>query len=214
MNANRLTRIAAALALAAALGIPTVARAEERVRLAEGTKISFTLNDGLSTKKNREGDKFSGVVSRSVRVGDQVVIPEGSTVRGTITRVQRAGRVKGRAELGLRLDEIELPNGTRLEVAASLSSLDERERESVTEEGQVKGQGSKGRDTATVATAAGVGTAIGAIAGGGKGAAIGAGSGAAVGAGVVLATRGKDVELRRGSQLVFQLDRALTVPVR
>jgi hypothetical protein len=207
-------RLGVAMLVAAAVGLPGRARAEEKIRLAEGTKIRFTLNDTLSTKKNREGDKFSGVVSRSVRVGDRVAIPEGSAVRGTVTHVQRAGRVKGRAELGLRLDEIELPNGTKLDVAASLSELDESEKEKVTEEGQVEGQGSKGRDAATVATAAGVGTAIGAIAGGGKGAAIGAGSGAAVGAGAVLLTRGKDAKVKRGSELVFQLDRALSVPAQ
>jgi hypothetical protein len=199
---------------AAAVLVPIFALAQSGVRLAEGTKIRFTLNDTLNTKKVREGDKFSGVVSRSVRVGDQIAIPEGSAVRGTVTQSERAGRVKGRAALGLRLDEIELPNGTKLDVTASLSQLDQEEKEKVTEEGQVEGEGSKKRDAATVGAAAGIGTAIGAIAGGGKGAAIGAGSGAAVGAGAVLLTRGKDVNLKRGSELVFQLDRPLSVPAQ
>ncbi len=201
-----------AAATAAALALSGAVVAQSSVRLAEGTKIHFTLNDTLNTKKIREGDKFGGVVNRSVRVGDQVAIPEGSAVRGTVTQSQRAGRGKGRAALGLRLDEIELPNGTKLDVVASLSQLDEGEKEKVTEEGQVEGEGSKKRDAATIGAAAGIGTAIGAIAGGGKGAAIGAGSGAAVGAGAVLLTRGKDVNLKRGSELVFQLDRPLSVP--
>ncbi len=77
--------------------------APHRLTVAEGTKIVFTLNNALSSKSNREGDPFSGVVSRSVRVDEQVVIPEGSVIRGQVSHVQRPGRVKGRGELGLRL---------------------------------------------------------------------------------------------------------------
>ena len=213
MDWKRSGKVALVTALGGLLVVPALAQAQTKVRVAEGTKIVFTLNDNLSTKSNRQGDHFSGVVSRSVRVGNQVAIPEGSVVRGTVTEVKRAGRVKGRAELGLRFDEIELPNGTKLDLAASLSELDESQKETVTEEGQVKGEGSKKRDAATVGVAAGIGTAIGAIAGGGKGAAIGAGSGAAVGAGTVLLTRGKDVKLQRGDELAIQLDRPLSVPI-
>ena len=211
MKLNRIRYAALATALAGLLGLAGLAQAETKVRLAEGTRIVFTLSDSLSTKDNRQGDPFSGVVSRAVRVGDDVVIPEGSVVRGLVTRVKRAGRVKGRARLGLRFDEIELPDGTRLDLSASLTGLDEGEKETVTEEGQVKGRGSKKRDAITLGAASGIGAAIGAIAGGGKGTAIGAGSGAAVGAGAVLLTRGKDVKLKRGSEITIQLDRPLTV---
>ena len=188
--------------------------APHRLTVAEGTKIVFTLNDSLSTKNNREGEPFSGVVSRSVRVGDQVVIPEGSRILGQVSHVQRPGRVKGRGELGLRFDRLELPDGESYDLSASLTSLDESEKESVTEEGQVKGEGTKKRDAATIGAGAGIGAVIGAIAGGGKGAAIGAGGGAAAGTGLVLLTRGKDVSLKRGSELAIQLDRPLTIEVK
>jgi len=211
MNLKRVGQAAAAVALAVALGWPSAVRAETKVRLAEGTKIVFTLNDTLSTKNSRQGDDFSGVVSRNVRVGDQIVIPQGSVVRGRVTRVEKAGRIKGRAEIDLRFDEIELPDGTQLDISASLTELDAAEKEEVTEEGGVKGEGSKKRDATTIGVGAGIGAAIGAIAGGGKGAAIGAGTGAAAGSGIVLATRGKDAEVKRGSELAIQLDRPLTV---
>jgi len=84
----------------------------------------------------------------------------------------------------------------------------------VTEEGQVEGEGSKKRDAATIGGGAGVGAVIGAIAGGGKGAAIGAGAGAAAGTGVVLLTRGKDITLKRGTELAIQLDRPHSVLVK
>ena len=149
-----------------------------------------------------------------MRVGEQVVIPEGSVIRGQISHVQRARRVKGRVELGLRFDKLELPDGQVFDLSASLTNLDEKEKESVTEEGQVKGEGSKKRDVTTIGAGAGIGAVIGAIAGGGKGAAIGAGGGAAAGTGLVLLTRGKDVQLKRGSELAIQLDRPLTVTAK
>ena len=192
--------LAAALLLAGVVALPRPALAKN-VKLPEGKKIHFTLNQTLRSDRSREGDKFSGVVSRNVRVGDKTVIPEGAVVRGTVTSVKRSGRVKGKAEMELSFDEIELPNGKTLDLAASLTELDDKEE--VTEEGGVQAEGTKKRDAAT----------IGAIAGGGKGAAIGAGAGAAAGTGVVLATRGKEVYLKRGTEMAIQLDRSLTVPV-
>jgi type IV secretion system protein VirB10 len=188
--------------------------APQRLTVAEGTKIVFTLNNGLSTKSNREGDPFSGVVSRSVRVGDQIVIPEGSVIRGQVSHVQRPGRVKGRGELGLRFDRLEIPGGPTYDLSASLTNLDEQEKETVTEEGQVKGEGSKKRDAAEIGAGAGIGAVIGAIAGGGKGAAIGAGGGAAAVTGLVLLQRGKDIDLKRGREMAIQLDRPLTIDAR
>jgi len=211
MNWNKAAQVSLVLVAAAALGTP--ARAEN-VRLAEGTKIVFVLNDTLSSKNNREGDEFRGVVSRSVRVGDRIVIPEGSAIRGIVNHVKRPGRTKGRAELGLRFDELELPDGTKVNLVASLTELDESEKEKVTEEGQVEGEGSKKRDAATIGAGAGIGAVIGAIAGGGKGAAIGAGGGAAAGTGLVLLTRGKDVTIKRGSELAIQLDRPHSISVK
>lgn len=214
MEPRRFLQTALILLLAGLLALPAVLRADTKVRVAEGTKVVFTLNDTLSTETSRQGDDFSGVVSRNVKVGDQIVIPEGSVVRGVVTHVEKAGRVKGRAELNLRFDAIELPDGTTLDISASLTELDEKDKEKVTEEGGVEGEGTKKRDAATIGTGAGIGAAIGAIAGGGKGAAIGAGVGAAAGTGVVLGTRGKDAEVKRGSDLAIQLDRPLAVPVR
>jgi len=214
MKARRLVGMAAAALLAGVLSLPAATGSETKVRLAEGTKIVFTLNDALSTESSRAGDDFSGVVSRSVRVGNEIVIPEGSTVHGTVTRVERPGRVKGRAELNLRFEAIELPDGTELPISASLTELDEKEKEKVTEEGGVEGEGSKKRDAATIGAGAGIGAAIGAIAGGGKGAATGAAIGAGAGTGAVLVTRGKDINLKRGTELAIQLDRPLTVTLK
>ena len=185
------------------------------VQVAEGTKIVFALDEALSTKTHRAGDSFSGVVSQPVQIGGRVIIPEGSVVRGTVARSKRAGRIRGRAEMDLRLEQLELPDGQVFDLVATLTELDESEKETLGEEGEIVGQGSKKRDVATIGGGAGIGAAIGAIAGGGgKGAATGAGVGAAAGTAAVLLTRGRDIKLERGSKLALQLDRALAVKVR
>ncbi len=185
------------------------------VRVAEGTKIAFALDEALSTKTHQVGDTFSGVVSRPVQIGGRVIIPEGSVVLGSVARSKRAGRIRGRAEMDLRLEQLELPDGQVFDLVATLAELDESEKETVGEEGEIVGQGSKKRDAATIGVGGGIGAAIGGIAGGGgKGAATGAGVGAAAGTAAVLLTRGRDIKLERGSELALQLDRAITVIVK
>jgi hypothetical protein len=171
----------------------------------------LALNTSLSTKTAQPDDAFTAVVKQPVHVADLVAIPEGSLVRGRVAHVQRAGRVKGRAELGLEFIEVALPDGRVYDLAASLSQLSEGEKETVGKEGQIEGEGSKKRDATTVGAAGGIGAIIGAIAGGKKGAGAGAATGAGAGAAIVLLTRGKDVELAPGSEITIKLDRPLVI---
>jgi hypothetical protein len=64
---------------------------------------------------------------------------------------------------------------------------------------------SKTRDGGIIAGGAGIGAAIGAIAGGKKGAAIGAVTGGGAGTGVVLATKGKAIHYGPETRLNFTL---------
>lgn len=193
---------------------PRASRPSSTVRVPEGTTLRIKLNDALSTKTNARGDAFSAQVTQPVFVGTDMVIPVGSTVRGTVASVEKAGRVKGRSELNLRFESITLPNGHDEPIVATLIGIaSDQEKETVESgEGTVKGEGSKKRDAAVIGAGAGIGAAIGAIAGGAKGTAIGAGAGGLIGLAGVLATRGKDIELPAGTELEIQLDRPLNLP--
>jgi type IV secretion system protein VirB10 len=116
--------------------------------------------------------------------------------------------VKGRGELHVRFDELTLPNGYTTNLSASLASLDAGQGEEVDrKEGTIKSDSTKGEDLGTVATTGTAGAGIGGIAGGGRGAGIGAAAGAAAGLAAVLLTRGKELELPRGTTLDVVLDR-------
>jgi hypothetical protein len=187
-------------------------QAGSELTLPEGTRISLQLNDHLSTKLNSEGDKFTANVIVPVYQGDRLVIPKGSTVSGSVSRVLRPGRIKGKAVMNLLFQSIRVPGRGELPIVASLAHVDPEGNAGVQGEGSVKGEGSAAGDVARVLTPGLVGAGIGGLAGGGRGAAIGGGVGAAVGLATIFSTRGKDLEMRRGSTMEISLDRALTIP--
>jgi type IV secretion system protein VirB10 len=182
------------------------------IRLPEGTRITLRLNDYLSTKLNSEGDAFTAEVIAPVLAGDRQVVPKGSIVSGSVSRVVRPGRFRGRAVMNVVFDSIRVPGKGAIPLTASLASVDANGNSGVREEGRIEGGGSKGKDAGTIAKPGAAGAGVGGLIGGGQGAAIGAGAGALVGLATVLTTRGKDVELRRGSALEIILDRPLIVP--
>ena len=93
-----------------------------------------------------------------------------------------------------------------------LSSVDSggTEQKVDSTENEIKQGSSHGADAARIAETGGAGAAIGGLATRTwSGAGIGAGAGGAVGLATVLLTRGKEVDLRRGSTMDVVFDRAV-----
>jgi hypothetical protein len=184
--------------------------------LTEGTRIPLSLINSISTKQAVEGDRVYMETAFPVLQNGRVIIPVGSYVAGTVTKVKRPGRVKGKAELYIRFDSMTLPNGVTRDFRARVGSLDGQASEKLDrEEGTIRGDSNKGGDARTVGEAAGAGTSVGAIAGSvaghtGLGVGIGAAAGAAAGLVGVLASRGPEAVLARGSTLEMVLDRTLS----
>jgi type IV secretion system protein VirB10 len=169
------------------------------------------LNDHLSTKTSSEGDAFTAVVMKPVFLGDRMVIPRGSSVEGSISRILRPGRFKGKAVLNLLFHSITVPGRGQVPIVATLIKVDAAGSEDVHPEGSIEGKSSKRGDAAKVITPGLVGAGIGTLAGGGKGAGIGAGVGVAIGLASVFTSRGEDIEVPKGSTLDIALDRPLTL---
>ena len=72
-------------------------------------------------------------------------------------------------------------------------------------------EATKGSDAKKVGIGAGAGAVIGAIAGGGKGAAIGTAVGGGAGAGMVVATKGKEIEIEAGTALKTTITAAVKI---
>jgi type IV secretion system protein VirB10 len=172
------------------------------------------LNDPLSTKHSSEGDIFTADVVVPIYHKERLVLPKGSVVAGSISRIVKPGRFRGKALLNVLFQSIRIASKVQLPLVASLATLEPGGNAGVKAESTIEGEGSKGKDAAQVAKPSLAGAGIGALAGGGKGAAIGSVAGAVIGLGAVFASRGKDVELRKGSTLEIVLDRPLTIPDR
>ena len=151
-----------------------------------GTDLVLTLETPVSSETAKPDQPVRAKVAKPVVVAGMEVIPAGATVTGSVVSAERAGRVKGRASVALRFNEVIVSNTPYRITTARISRLAEA---------------TKGEDAKKIGIAAGVGTAIGAIAGGKKGAAIGAGVGGGAGTGVVLATRGEEVTIPAGATL-------------
>ena len=152
-----------------------------------GLQIEKTISSDLA----RVEDKVEARVTRDVRVDGRVAIPAGSTVKGSVTEVDRGSRLKGRARLAVRFHTVVLADGTQLTL-----KTDPVVRE---------GQSMTGQTTAKVGGAAIGGAILGAILGGGKGAAIGAAAGGAGGTAAAMANQNEPATLTAGSNVSVRM---------
>ncbi|HXO87884.1 MAG TPA: hypothetical protein VN885_04480 [Candidatus Acidoferrales bacterium] len=180
------------------------------VEVPGGTHIPLVIHNAISTRSARPGDPVYFETLFPVLIDGKVVIPAGSYMSGEVTEAKRAGRVKGRAELGIKLTTMILPNAYMVNLNAMPSSAGTGGGETVDQEGKVNGDTDKASDAGTVLKTTAAGAGIGGVAAqSGRGAAIGAGIGAAVGLGAVLLSRGPDAELPRGSTVEVVIDRSI-----
>lgn len=209
----------AAPAIQATATPAAAAPASSQVAVPTGTRLPLLLRNGINTRTAKAGDSVYFETAYPIAVNNKIAIPMGTFVRGQILEAKRPGRIKGRGEFRIALQQMTYPNGYTIELRATPSSVDRDGQEGVDSEGKIKGPSSKGRDTATVLLATGGGAYIGAITGGivndapGRGALIGggiAGAGALI---AILATRGPEAELPRGTAMDVTFDRPLILDV-
>ena len=160
------------------------------------TVIAVVLDQTISSKANKSGDKFTATVESPVEIEGKVAIPKGVRAEGVVRDAKAAGRFKGGATLALELTSVEV-NGKNHEIQTSGATMSS------------KGKGK--RTAAMVGGGAAGGAAIGAVAGGGKGAAIGALIGAAAGTGGAGLTGNRDITLAAETALDFKLLQPVTI---
>ncbi len=177
-----------------------------------GTKVPLTLTQGITTKTAKEGDPVYAQTAFPITQNNRIVIPAGSYVQGVVRRVVRPGRVKGRAELQMNFTSMIFPNGYTVLLPATVQGVPGSQNvDTKGTEGTIQGQGSKGKDAATIAKTTAAGAGVGAISGSGKGAGIGAAAGSAIGIATVLMTRGPEIQLDPGSSVEMILERELNL---
>jgi hypothetical protein len=182
--------------------------------IPQGAHVLLRMENSISTRTAQDGDFVYLRTGSPISVAGQIVLPVGSYVQGVVTNAKRSGRVKGRAELAIRLETITLPGGSVYKFSPKLASVDSGagDQKVVGKENSVQEGSTHGQDAARIAILAGSGASIGAIVDrSARGAGIGAGAGAAVGLATVLLTRGREVELRQGTSLDVIFDRPVAL---
>ncbi len=163
------------------------------------TQLVAVLNENVSTKTSREGDRFT----MTVRDPSQY---NGAIIEGTVSRVNPSGRVTGRSQLSLNFERIRF-NGNSYNFAGIINSIRTQNGEDARVDNEGTVQQSSSQTTKTEQRAAigtGLGAIIGAIAGGGKGAVLGAVIGAGGGAGSVYAQGRNDLDLASGTEVTIR----------
>jgi hypothetical protein len=171
------------------------------VTIPAGTVLPVTLRTAVASDSSRVEDPVRGSLARSVRVDGVEVLPAGTVVTGHVTEASRSARVKGRARIAFRFNQLDTPGeGGHLSIRTGVVA-----RQAVA---------TRKRDAAKIGGGAAGGAIIGGILGGGEGAAKGAAIGGAAGTGVVLSTRGKEVRLAPGAALSIKLLEPVTVRMK
>lgn len=171
----------------------------EELVVSPDSVIGLQNETAISSERARVEDRVEARVVRDVRVGSQVAIPAGSRAIGSVMLVERGGRFKERARLGIRFHTLVLADGTRTPITT----------ETIYRYGEAPGNSS----AAKIGGGAVAGAILGAILGGAKGAAVGATTGAGAGTAAVAAGDRAAAELPVGTEVTARILSPVTVTV-
>jgi len=167
--------------------------------VAADSVIGLQVETSITSERARIEDEVTARVTRDVRVGDRVAIPAGAKAYGEVTLVERGGRLRDRARLGIRFTSLVLADGTRLPL----------DTDAIYREGDAPG----GESAAKIGGGAIGGAIIGGILGGARGAAIGGSIGAGAGTAATLAGGRNPATLPSGTPVTVRLVKPTTVTV-
>lgn len=172
--------------------------------LDSGTVVAATASDSLHSRHNKVGDAFHATVAVDVKDSrGRVVIPAGSVVTFKVAVLEPAEN-KGQDDGKLRLDAREITIDGK---TVALSGLARR----VDVEHAIEGRGVTGGDVAKAGGATAGGAVVGGVVGGKTGAIVGGVVGAGAGTAIAVRTADRDVVVRPGMAVNFQLLLPLTV---
>jgi hypothetical protein len=175
------------------------ARSFEELVVSADSVIGLRLDSTISSERAEVEDRVEARIVRDVRVGGAMAIPAGARAIGDVTLVERGGRFKERARLGIRFHTLVLADGSQIPITT----------ETITRFGDSPGNSS----AAKIGGGAVAGAILGAIIGGAKGAAIGAASGAGGGTAVVVAGDRSAATFPAGTEVTARILAPVTVAV-
>ena len=163
----------------------------EELVVSAGSVVGLQMETSITSEDARVEDQVVARVTRDCIVDGRVVIPAGAEARGEVTLVERGGRLRDRARLGVRFTLVVLADGTRIPL----------ETDAIYRDGDAPG----GESAARIGGGALGGAILGGIFGGTRGAAIGGSVGAGAGTAAALAGGRNPATLARGAPITVRL---------
>jgi hypothetical protein len=177
-----------------------------------GQTVRVRMNETISSKTARIGDRFTTTVTEPVYSDTGViVIPVGSIVTGRVDSVKAAKKGGDPGSIDASFVEVKLPNGTRRAINGSLTDLNTKQAKSDAE-GSASGDDRKNDKVIFVGGGAAGGAILGGAIGGGKGALIGGILGAVGGLAGERFTKGEEAEVRSGTEFGVYLNQSISMP--
>jgi hypothetical protein len=177
-----------------------------------GKRIRVRMEDTISSKTAKVGDRFTAVVREPVYSSTgAVVIPEGSEIIGRVDAVVPARKGGKPGTLDMSFVQVVLPNGSKRAINGSLTELVSDDAKSDSE-GTASGDKMKHRKVIFIGGGGAGGAILGGAIGGGKGALVGAILGAGGGFLGERLTKGEEAEVRSGTEFGVYLNRAISLP--
>src|SRR6202046_5042072 len=131
-----------------------------------GAHVLLRMENSVNTRTAQDGDFVYLRTAVPITNANEIAVPEGSYVQGVVTEAKRSGRVKGRAQLAIRLETLTLGSGKVYRFAPHLSAVDSGEtgQKVIGAENTVEQAPGKGQDAERIAILAGTGAGIGGLA--------------------------------------------------
>ncbi|MEO5618282.1 MAG: hypothetical protein ABIS67_10955 [Candidatus Eisenbacteria bacterium] len=166
------------------------------VTVPAGTALNVSVSANITSETAQAGEAWQGTVTQPIIIGTDAPIPAGSTVRGVV-RAAKPAEKGDRAMLQLAVTSV-VVNGKTHAVSASTEQM-------------IAGS-TRTRNVGAVAGATAAGALIGkAVGGSTKGALIGGLVGGAASAGAVAKSKGYQVVVKEGAELIFVTDQTVTM---
>ena len=178
----------------------TVTPAPTHIAVPVGSSLKVRLNDTISSKDARVGDKFTVTVIDPVKYNE-------ATINGHVASLIRSGKIKGRTTMNLAFDRITVTDGRSGVLHGYVSRVYGADAGKADNEGGIESGSRSKQAIKRGGIGAAAGAIIGGLAGGGKGAAIGLILGGAGGAGSLAVQGSKELKLENGTELLIHTTR-------
>ena len=172
----------------------------EELIVSADSVIGLQIETRVSSEDAEVEDPVDARVTRDVMAGNQIAIPSGTRILGSVVLVERGGKMSARARLGVRFHTLVFADSSEVSVTT----------DTIYREGASQGKKSAGR----IGGAAVSGAILGAIFGGRRGAILGGSVGAAGGTASVMTGDRNRTTLLPGMTFTVRLLEPATVTVQ